>query len=257
MAENLFVTIEGLALFRMGNDKQWKIYFPQAEDHPFTLTITNEKSKQKTTYRLPKTSSDINFIPDNTKNDFGSKGDKLADLEKVSLAQFHRESFTEDNIPILLNDSTKFAGILSLNGTTLQNLPYEQKKIDVWKVKEDIVDKKLTIIKTKETTVDLGNKLIASYEVANGKTIIAIKNSTISFNIELDYSDGNSYSLSFSNNCEDIKVDGGKRIVANGCMEVSDFHHYYNILDTKNRIELSVEKKPEKRPNLICSPTGG
>jgi hypothetical protein len=253
MAENLFVTIEGLALFRM-EDKQWKIYFPKAPDHPFQLIIKNNKSKQTTTYLLP-TESIINFIPDDTKNEEGSKGDKLEELEDKSLAKFHMDYFSENNIP--LKNEAEFAGKLWLNGTKLRNLPFEEKSIDVWKVEKETIDEKLVVKRTKEKTVLLGNKLISEYEVTNGKTKIEIRNNSVSFDITLDYSNQNNYSLLFKHNCEDIKVEGGRRIVAKGCMEVSDFHHYYNILETKNRIELNVEDKPEKRPNLICSPTGG
>jgi hypothetical protein len=258
MAENLFVTIEGLALFRIGGDNQWKIYFPEAADHPFQLIIKNEKSKQTTTYVLP-SKTRINFSPDDTKTEQGSREDSLRALELKSLAQFHRDYFNnEDNIPIKGVDTLEnFAGILSLNGTKLGNLPFKEKPIDVWKVEKETINGKLVEKRTKEKTVSLGNKLVSKYEISDGKTAINITNNSVSFDITLDYGNQNTYSLLFKHNCEDIEVEGGRRIVATGCMEVSDFHHYYKILNTKNRIELNVEDKPEKRPNLICSPTGG
>jgi hypothetical protein len=256
---NLSVFIKGLALFRM-DDNQWKIYFPKAPDHPFKLKIKNRESDVETNYLLP-AKTIITLFPNNNSRDLpGSKGNLLEEFQSKSLAQFHEEYFQEKTIKIK-DKPEAFAGTLNLNGTSLQNLlDDEQENVIVWTVKEekDANDKVIRSVRERKAVVELGSKLFASYQIVNDFTKIEIRNDSVNFDIDLHYSENNSYELLFENDCEVIQTNKDDlQLIAKGCMEASDFKYYYNILETSNRIELTVEPKPEKRPNLICSPTGG
>jgi hypothetical protein len=250
---NLFVTIKGLAMYRLGDDNQWKIFFPEAPDHPFKLIVIKRRGTHVlgvNEFVIP-IATEIDFFPDSG-NNAGSAGATLSELESaISIKNLHQRYHQEE---IVLKEKKElYAGFLNLNGTVLESQKAtDQFTFDVWDV--------IGGTKTKVDEVKVGSTLEATFAVDSDQTRIIVKNNdALNFELNLSYGNGEFYDVIFSNDCEVIQV-GSMELTGKGCRDISDFKYYYRIIDTqrlKGRFELIMEDEDEKRSNGACSPTGG
>lgn len=267
---NLFVTIEGLALYRLVN-KQWKIFFPKAADHPFKLIVKKRDGADilgVNEFVFANGTAEIVFLTGN--NEDGSADTTLSKLDSVNIAKLHKKYFGKDEEIVLLdhNDSNyrvNYAGILDLNGAKLGAETSNPVSLAIWTVEKKEIDGVMTIVKTRKTTegVSVGGFLKARYEIEKEVNLKITSNSS-DFDLKLPFDKENIiYDITFSNDCEILQFgndESSKYLVGNGCMDISDFSHYYQLIDNsklKGTIEFTVKSKNEKRTNGPCSPTGG
>jgi hypothetical protein len=241
-AENLTVSLLGLALVRLGDDKQVKVFFPNAPDHPFKLTISkfvgfDEIARSE--FVLP-VRSVVDFSPDSK----GATGgmDQSVEEDSVNLGYLHEKEHNETLA--LSGDLDKYLGFLNLNGTTLfsEKMP-NQKEFQIW----DVIGGTKTLVGSKF----LGNFLKANYSVkAKDAATISVRK-PFAFDLTLPFHEaGVRYEVTFSNDCEGV-----------GCTEISDVKYFYEIIDVqrlKGTFEFTLPPVKDKAPNGSCSPgTGG
>lgn len=252
MSVNLKLTIKGLALFKFGSDKQWKLFFPAASNHPFKMKIAKEFRNdtgttiiEKSEFLFP-TLTRIDFTPNDPTKPTSSVGGDLID-ERMGLAPLHEKYYGEK--PVLSSDLGKYAGFLNLNGTELKRKDFDdQYDAEVYNVFVDPTKPpEEDTVKTKIDQVKVGSDVIDEYSVAaDAITNIKIKN-LAEFEINLTYSKGEKYCVEISNDC-DSKL----------CEMTSDFHYYYRILEElKGKFEFVLIIDETMGKNGGCDPTPG
>lgn len=221
---NLGISIKGLALSHFDRQTdQWKIFFPKALDHDFTMIVRkseNGEFREETRYQLTATRK-IEIITNQTTG--ASVFNPLAIESIPDLSALHGEELH------LINDRNRYSGFLILNQTTLtterQNEPRE---FEIWKVETSSTMTRRRYIDTK----DLGVASDAGADFAPGSlTEIKIEGEFI---LELVHDENINYEVIFDNDCH--------RGMSVRCSE-SDFKFYYDIIDetklqTKCRFDL-------------------
>jgi len=262
---NLTVKIVGLALFKLeGEDKHWEVFFPQAPAHPFkliikkTISLTDEVTNE---FVLPPASV-IDFVPDDKKG-IGVEHDSVKP-NPLSIYNLHKNHHGEDIAFSIVSEN--YAGFLKLYGTTLvREASKDMPKFAVW---DAVIDPKTNLVETKtrvnekiegvnQTEFAFGNILTAGFNIDSDQTAkIRIKNA-LGFDLELPFAkEGVSYEIIFSNDCAGV-----------GCNNMSDFKHYYLIVDhavdeNKNPIPLKgkfevVSPDDVRGDDGSCSPVPG
>jgi hypothetical protein len=136
-----------------------------------------------------------------------------------------------------------YAGFLKLNGTFLDTLnTNDETEFEIWKVqpsRKDLVDKR-----------KIGPGVISTDNIdKNGITKIRVTGS-LNFDLNLFYEEPEvSYDVTFFNDCKGA-----------GCTHVSDFKHYYKIIDTSNlkaMFEITTPEGTMGDENGTCSPGSG
>ena len=238
---NLTVKIQGLAIFKLGEEKQWKLFFPKAPNHPFKIKIKKKIGAlvvAKSECVLP-TATVIDFLPDG--KNAGGGLDNSVTTDTVDISEMHKR-FHHEKVTFS-DDIRNYAGFLKLNGTTLvSELADEQKTFEIWDV--------IGGTKTKVGERTLGNILVAGFTIdPNEMTKIKVKNA-LGFDLNLSYQEeGVEYEVTFFNDCEGMD-----------CGDVSDFRFFYNIIDTqrlKGKFEFVSPVNGERTPQGGCSPGQG
>lgn len=220
--KSLRLFIVGLALSYFDQTSgQWRVFFPKAPDHDFDLIVTETKNGaiNRTPYKI-QPGSKIEVVTDGKIGDGTYNSGALNGV--LNLSELHNERLT------LVNDRNQYAGILSLNETSLE-IPKdaEPKNLEVWKVEPFPNPEIKRLLKRNYLPVMLAGEF--SFE-PGAKTEIRIDTRET---IQLNHKEDTSYLVVFDNDCHP----------KDEVCDPFDFRFFYNIIDegalkTKCRLEV-------------------
>jgi hypothetical protein len=227
---NLIIKIEGLALSHFDGDK-WNVFFPKVDKHNFKLTVEKKDGLETTEtsiFIFPKefevegTEITLNPYSIGRTIQYNPQVEDILDISRLHNEKVH-----------LVSDKTKYAGFLTLDSAELvSEFSQTPTVFDIWEITPPL--------DSTQKTLRQGNKTIASsfssgFKVDAADTSVINVENNFGFDLTLGYANGESYVVTFFNDCEGMNCD-----------LASDFKHYYDIIDetkftNKRRFELVLK----------------
>lgn len=246
---SLTLYINGLALCHLvDNDKSWKVFFPKADRHPFQIVVKKRfKVGSNNVTELKKF-----FIPIGKEFEIKTDGEILNESSPTDMINLTDLIGNNDlTLADVVSDDSKFSAKGTLYGFKLNpvylklHFPnYSSQEIsNMWnyyRAFEVISPDNRNPVADLKVKNSLKSDVISTN--ADQQTILTLAGETLEI---LEHSDDSRFDIYLYNNCDESP---------DGCVAQSDFHYYYNILNSSSvkNVELNVIESPSLGDRVGC-----